>query len=287
MDPISQKTLDVITNAGKEAVSLVINKTTGDNHPEYERAVISGTAEAIKELAKSDTETAVRVYESIKIKREQRDFFNLSKILHRFATLVKTKPEEEIRDDNDFFWNTIEHAKSVSSEEMQELVAKIIAGEYSTPGSYSLHTLQTLKMLGKDELELFEKICSLLINGDEIPQDIFSMPISAKALMGELSIDFGSLQLLQSLGLFLPNDMSRPMENLEKKNFKTVYFDKWILFTPSTPDNVATLKINRPGFFGLSPVGKQLLKHLNPKANDNYFNWLKENYKIPNYKILE
>lgn len=287
MASIPKIALDVINDIGKEAISIVINKTTGDNHPEYERAVVAGTAEAIKELAKSDTTTAIRVYESIKIKREQRDFFNFSKILHKFATLVKIKPKEEIRDDNDFFWNAIEHAKCVSSEGMQELIAKILAGEYITPGSYSMHTLQTLKMLGKNELELFEKICSLLINGDEIPQDIFSMPESAKALMHELNIDFGSLQLLQSLGLFLPNDMSRPMENLEKKNFKAIYFDKWILFAPITPENTDTLKINMPGFFGLSPVGKQLLKHLNPKSNDSYFNWLKENYKIPNYKILE
>lgn len=287
MDPISQKTLDVITNAGKEAVSLVISKTTGDNHPEYEKAVINGTAEAIKELAKSDIQTALRVYESIKIKREQRDFFNLSKILHRLATLVKIKPKEEIKDDNDFFWNTIEHAKSVSDDEMQELIAKIIAGEYNAPGTYSMSMLQIIKMLGKSELELFEKICCLLINGDQIPQDLFSLPENAKGFMNELSIDFGSLQLLQSLALFLPNEMTRSMENPEKRNFETIYFDRVIMFSPITPEDINTLKITMPGFFGLSPVGKQLLKHLNPKLNENYYNWLKENYKIPNYKIIE
>jgi len=284
---LQQKTLDVITEAGKEAVSLVVNKTTGDNHPEYEKAVISGTAEAVKELAKSDVHTAIRIYESIKIKREQRDFFNLSKVLYKFATFIKTKPKEKIKDDNDFFWNTIEHAKSVSNEEMQELIAKIIAGEYNTPGIYSMNTLQVIKMLGKSDLELFEIMCSLLINGYQAPQDLFSLPENAKDFLDELGIDFGSLQLLQSLGLFLPNDMTESRENPEKKNFPVVYFDKKILFVPTTPENEASLKISMPGFFGLSPVGKQLLKHLNPKSNDSYFNWLKENYKITNYKILE
>lgn len=285
MNPIPKNiALDVVTDAGKEAVSLVINKTTGDNHPEYEKAVVSGTAEAIKEMAKSDTQTAVRIYESIKIKREQRDFFNLSKVLYKFAALIKVKPKEKMKDDNDFFWNTIEHAKSISNEEMQDLIAKIIAGEYSTPGSYTMHTLQTLKMLGRNELELFEKVCSLLVSEDQIPQELFSLPDSAKEFMGELQVDFGSLQTLQSLGLFLPNDMTRSMQNPEKKNVKIEYFDKNIIFTP---ENENFLKITFISFFGLSIVGKQILKHVNPRYNERYFTWLKENYKIPNYKVIE
>ena len=76
--------------------------------------------------------------------------------------------------DNDFFWNTLEHAKSVSNEEMQELIAKIIAGEYNSPGSYSMNTLQTIKILGKNELEIFERISSALINVDRIPSKIFT-----------------------------------------------------------------------------------------------------------------
>ena len=288
MDPaILPKTIEVVTDAGKEVVSLVVNQVTGDNHPEYQKAVISGTAEALKELAKSDISTATRIYEKIKVKREQREFFNLSKILHKIATLVRTKPKEVVSDDNDFFWNTIEHAKSVSNEEMQELIAKIIAGEYNAPGTYSMSTLQTLKMLGKNEIELFEKMCSLLINGDQIPQNLFSLPENAKGFMNELGVDFGSLQLLQSLSLFLPNDMTKSIENPEKKNFETIYFDKAILFSPITPENSNILKISIPGFFGLSPSGKQLLKHLNPKPNEKYFDWLKKNYQIPNYKIIE
>lgn len=284
MDPILQTTLDVITDAGKEAVSLIINKTTGDNHPEYEKAVILGTAEAIKELAKFDISTAARVYESIKIKREQRDFFNFSKTLHRLGTLIKTKPKEVIKDDNDFFWNTIEYAKSVSNEEMQELIAKIIAGEYNKPGTYSMSTLQTIKMLGKNELELFERVCSLLVDVEQIPQELFSLPDSARDLMHELHVDFGSLQTLQGLGLFLPNKMKTTLQYLKNQNFTLTYFDKSISFTPENED---IFKISSPDFYGLSSVGKQLLKHLNPQYNEKYFIWLKENYKIPNYKILE
>ncbi len=45
-------------------------------------------------------------------------------------------------------------------------------------------------MLGKDELKLFERICSLLIDHDKIPAEIFAMPDDAKEIMDELKIDF-------------------------------------------------------------------------------------------------
>ena len=215
-----------------------------------------------------------------------RQYSNLGNTLMKSTKLI-TSSDNTIADDNDVFWGLLQHSKEISNTEMQEMIAKIIAGEYNIPGTYSMSTLQVIKMLGKSELELFERMCSLLINSDQIPQDLFSLPENAKEFMNELAVDFGSLQLLQSLALFLPNDMTRSMENPEKKNFQVVYFDKSILFSPITPEDANTLRISMHGFFGLSPVGKQLLKHLDPKPNDSYFNWLKENYKIPNYKIIE
>lgn len=208
---------------------------------------------------------------------------NLINTAVKTSKFVEPNKANEIKMDNDFFWNIIEHAKNISNDEMQELIAKIIAGEYNTPGTYSMSTLQTIKMLGKDELELFEKICSLLINTDQIPEDLFSLPENAKDFMRELQIDFGSLQTLQSLGLFLPNSMSRKIQNEEKKNFRLKYFDKSIMFAPENENN-SSIEIS--GFYGLSLVGKQILKHMNPKYNEKYFNWLEKNFKIPNFKII-
>lgn len=197
---------------------------------------------------------------------------------------IKQNKTNEIKMDNDFFWNMVEHSKTISNEEIQELVAKIIAGEYNKPGSYSMSTLHTIKMLGKEELELFEKMCTLLLNSDHVPKTLFSLPENAKGFLNELNIDFGSLQILQNLGLFLPNDMTRSLPNPEKKNFALQYFDKQIIFEPIHENN---FEIKMPGFYGLSVTGTQLVRHLQPKFNEKYFLWLKENYRIPNYKIIE
>jgi hypothetical protein len=211
-----------------------------------------------------------------------RENTNLINIGTKSAKYIDPAKPNEIELDNDVFWGLIEHSKQISNDEMQELVAKIIAGEYNAPGTYSMGTLQTVKMLGKHELELFERICSLIVNTSQIPKELFTLPENAKVFMSHLGLDFGSLQTLQSLGLFFPNDMKTTMENPEKRDFAVQYFNQQLIFTPET-DNFK--KIQLPGFYGLSLIGTQLIKHVNPKMNADYYSWLKLNYKIPNYKL--
>lgn len=209
---------------------------------------------------------------------------NLIDTAVKSSKYIDPNKPNDIKMDNDFFWNTIEHAKTVSNDEMQELVAKIIAGEYNEPGTYSMSTLQTLKMLGKDELELFEKICSLCVNNNQIPETVFSMPEDLKPIMNSLGIDFSSLQGLQTLGLFLPNSMSHSLNNSEKKKFALKYFGQTVRFEPT---HETDLVIKLPSYYSFSITGEQIIKHLNPKFNSDYFVWLKGNFKVPNYKVSE
>lgn len=275
MDPITQTTLDVITDAGKEAVSLIVSKATGDNHPEYEKAVISGTAEAIQELAKSDTQTAVRIYESIKIKREQRDFLNLSKVLHRFATLIKIKPKEKISDDNDFFWNTIEHTKSVSNEEMQEVIAKIIAGEYNNPETYSMSTLQILKSLDKKTLDEYAKVLSVCLTTSGA---IFESIYSTIENLNLFSLNFDSLRELQGLGL-----VTASTARLEDFVIEDSFAGRKIVLTNKTEGQ----KVSLPNYWSLTKSGREIGQHLMSSPNPGYLKWLVDmfsNYNS-NYNI--
>ena len=213
-----------------------------------------------------------------------RDTTNLIDTAVRSTKYINPNKTNDIKIDNDFFWNTLEHAKSVSNEEMQELIAKIIAGEYNSPGSYSMNTLQTIKILGKNELEIFERISSTLINVDRIPAKIFNTSTKSIELMKELNTNFFQLQTLQSLGLFLPNKMVGTIKQSSKKNHSLQYFEKEILFEPTHKNNFI---IKLPRHYALSITGKEIIKHLNPKFNEKYYLWLKENYKIPNYKVVE
>lgn len=209
---------------------------------------------------------------------------NLINTAIKSTKYIDSKKSNDIEMDNDFFWNTIEHAKTISNDEMQELVAKIIAGEYNAPGTYSMATLHILKMIGKKELELFEKVCSFCDNDLQIPQKVFNIPDSLKPTLNSLKIDFSSLQSLQILGLVLPNTMSQKIDNPDKENLVIEYFHKKIELEPT---HESDFKIHIPSYYTLSDTGKQILRHLEPKFINEYFEWLKDNYKVKNYKLIE
>lgn len=283
MDPSTALTT-AIDNASKVAnttlFTTIIDKITGFKISQW-----SAEGEVRKKLIHDEYEKAKENgIMGIQYIKSLRDTSNLIETAVKSTNYIDQDKPNDIKFDNDFFWNMIEHAKTISNDEMQELIAKIIAGEYNQPGTYSMSTLHCLKMIGKSELEAFEKIASLCINYSQIPEQVFGLPESIKPVMNNLKIDFGAFQALQTLGLFLPNSMVNSMQNQMKKNLAISYFDQQILYKPLNDQSV---NINFPGFYDLSINGKQILKHLEPVFNNEYFKWLKNNYKVDNYEVIQ
>jgi Protein of unknown function (DUF2806) len=271
-----------IDNANKVAntplFTTIIDKLTGFKISEW-----AAQGELRKKLIHDEYEKAKgNGIVGIQYIKNIRETTNLIDTAVKSSKYIDPEKSNEVEMDNDFFWNVIEHSKSVSNDEMQELIAKIIAEEYNKQGTYSMSTLACLKTLGKAELNLIEKVATLSINNFQIPKEIFNLPESIKKLMSELMIDFGTLQSLQCLGLILPNEMTQITQNPSGDSFALTYFDKRIVYKPSN-DTVKTITF--PSCYEFSINGQQILKHLNPVYNENYFIWLKENYKLSNYEI--
>lgn len=268
-----------LTKVADRFVNFVITKYTGKSIKVFEA---EGDVEADK--VKTRWEVLEKPFwlqaEAAKMNRQ---YSNMGNTLMLAAPLI-TVGENKIEDENDVFWGLLEHSKEISNEDIQELIAKIIAGEYNAPGTYSMSTLQVIKMLGKHELKEFEKISSLLVNKHQFPQVLFTGNESVKELMRSIGTDFGSLQSLQTLGLVFPNDMTTSMEAKEKTKVVVYYFGKQLIFEP---ENENYKKIDLPNYYGLSIVGEQILKHLKPQFSETYYEWLKKNYTISNFKITE
>jgi len=62
------------------------------------------------------------------------------------------------------FWTFVEQK---SSEDIQRIFARILAGECLKPGSYSARLLQILSVMTKDDAIAFEVICSVSISDEE------------------------------------------------------------------------------------------------------------------------
>lgn len=280
-DPISLiKTIESATKvASTPLFTAVIDKVTGFRISKW-----AAEGEVRKKLIHDEYEKAkeegIMGMQYIEYMRSTENLINTAV---KSSKYIDPNKSNDIKMDNDFFWNTIEHAKTVSNDEVQELVAKIIAGEYNEPGTYSMSTLHTLKMLGKNELELFERMCSLCVNDSLIPQSVFTLHKNTESILKQLEVNFGSLQYLQMLGLFLPNSMRQIQESREKINLVLYYINHELIYE-STDDN--NFEINLPNFYKLSLAGKQIIKHLKPKFINEYFVWLKGYYTISNYKLV-
>ena len=73
------------------------------------------------------------------------------------STVPESEPEPEWI--NRFF----DIAENISTEDLQYLWSKILAGEIQKPGSFSLRTLETMKNMSRQEAETFVKLSQYVL----------------------------------------------------------------------------------------------------------------------------
>ena len=118
----------------------------------------------------SDFRDAVASVQRNQIARAMRDEVNTSKALLSAEEALEddpqTPPERKVDDDWLFRWR--DSASTVSSEELQALWGRMLAGEIKSPGSFSLRTLEFLKNLSHEEALQIAKVSPFVIDGDAI-----------------------------------------------------------------------------------------------------------------------
>lgn len=100
-------------------------------------------------------------------------------------------PERDIESDWLYRWR--DYAGAVSSEELQSLWGRLLAGELKAPGSYSYRTLDFIRNLSTDEAKKIERLSRFVIT-DFIARN-------QKSLLEDEGISFGDLLELQNLGI--------------------------------------------------------------------------------------
>ena len=114
-----------------------------------------------------------------------------------------------LRPDHDWTARFFNDIQDVSSEEMQSLWAKVLAGEVEKPGSTSIQTLSILKNLDQATARLFGKLCSICISlrldGNQfIDARVPSLGGDAGSnALQEYGLDFGNLNVLNEHGLVI------------------------------------------------------------------------------------
>lgn len=141
--------------------------------------------------------------------QEEKRQRNISAIVSQAAAELTADEVEDHETNHDWTARFFNDAQDVSSEEMQVLWAKVLAGEVERPGSTSLRTLGVLKDLDRDAAVVFGKLCSAAVSIR--PDGKAFLDARVPSLGGDPSgnvlrpygLGFGELNILNEHGLII------------------------------------------------------------------------------------
>ena len=99
--------------------------------------------------------------------QEQKRTKNIQSVVEMAAERLKDQEVNDHKVDHDWVARFFADIQDITSEQMQRLWAKILAGEIETPGRTSLHTLMILKNMTQNDAKLFTNM-SRFVFGDAI-----------------------------------------------------------------------------------------------------------------------
>ena len=114
---------------------------------------------------------------------------NTKAVLEGAANELGDKEVADHEPDPDWTARFFDCVQDVSSEDMQKIWAKILAGEVESPGRTSLRTLDTLRNMTKRDAEMFSDICPFVIGDGFVFYDDSVKALSALALSNLLHLE--------------------------------------------------------------------------------------------------
>ena len=199
-----------------------------------------------------------------------------SEVLEDGTSQSESEPSEEINDD---WLNAFEvEARQKSSEEMQVLFSKILAGEIRKPGSYSTRTVRILSGLDPNIASHFRRLCSISISSlSDVRVPSLGGDPGANALQ-EYGLNFNTLNLLNEHGLIIASYnsyydqvfcISVPLGN---QQLVCIPFNHqgmhWILI-PKSKDGIG--KMLRIHGIALTQSGSELLIYCRTRTSGSLF----------------
>ena len=258
-------TTAVGTMAGSLITAIFLRNNTSIK--EFEKIKAGRFNEVTEELLASGKMTYTEFYKS-------KNFLNIAKKADKYST----KKLSDVTQPYDFDWfiRFYEAVGNISNNEMQEIWAKILAGEINNPHSFSLKTIDALKNIGKEEAELFATICrSCFVFGDGLFLPYYEVYMKRK------NITYSMIMYLSELGLIY-NDGTLVKKILVPKEGMAVMLNgNYLLTAKAEEENEKELLIKQ---FPLTVVGRELATLINGMPDyDDFVSFVKE--IKPNKKI--
>jgi len=160
-------------------------------------------------------------------------------------------------------------AQDVSNEELQEIWAKILAEELTSPGSTRLKTLDVLSNLSKIEASYFNTACSLVL------EDGILIELKLDELGNRYyGMSYGQILVLVEAGLIHQGSLSMTYHFIEFLNSCMLRFGKMAILCKIGNGN--HLQLSHLSF---TNAGVELMHALKPEKNEQHINEIVESLK--------
>lgn len=182
--------------------------------------------------------------------------------------------EEPVSDDWLFRWR--DNAAAVSSDELQNLWGKVLAGEVKSPGSYSLRTLDFLKNLSREDASLIERIAPFVISsvvfrptGDN---ELGNLTFSEILELQEIGILFGveAVGMLNEYSTLAPDTFTQSL----------TCHGRLILVKHAEAGRKFSMEI-----YGVTKIGREVLNLGWKKADESYLRSNAEKIKALGFDV--
>ncbi len=212
--------------------------------------------------------------------QERKRQHNLENIISIAA--IEMTNDESISDekpDEDWILRFFSSAQDISSDQMQELWGRILAGETKSPGTFSLRTLDYIRNISKNDAELIEKVGRFALQRHK---DFLLAVHTEKWLETQRGIYGEHLILLSELGVLYPNRLELNLFSNELQNEEFFINGKTKIIIKITSDKK---KIVLPAW-KFTLIGKELLNLISCKADDEYYDQVGLFFSNKGYKTM-
>ena len=145
------------------------------------------------------------VNQTIQFQAEKRQR-NIKAVVNHAATVLGDKEVPNSEPDHDWTARFFNEVQDVSSEEMQILWARLLAGKVERPETISIKTLGILRNLDQNTATLFKRLCSLSVSIEYEDARVPSLGGNVgKNSLKRYGLGFGELNILDEYGLIISN----------------------------------------------------------------------------------
>lgn len=230
-------------------------------------------ADAIRTVSRIEISELERRAMSRLFAEEAKKQHNIEAITYK--ALPDVRPESKPEDiEDDWIANFFDKCRLISDEQMQDLWARILAGEANSPGRFSKRTVNLLGSLDKTDAILFTTLCGFVFEIGPPTALVFDF---TDKIYNEVGIAFGVLDHLESAGLLHVSAMSSYMRtNVAQKGY-VKYFDTrvWVEF-PQEREGGNQLNIGQVLF---TRAGVELAPLSGAQPREGFVDFVKEQWK--------